>query len=139
MIIALKTLHYLAFCLGIGGGTANLMAARLQSGTGDEGKASLGALRRQLAFASGLAIVLLWLTGIGLVISLRPEIGAWPILFWVKLLVAVALTAVIGKVQYLILGAKRLGPPDPATLKKLVHAAVGLATLALILAIAAFT
>jgi uncharacterized membrane protein len=140
MVATLKILHFLAFSIGIGGGLANMLAGMIGKRADVAAKPALGKLQARIGLASALALVVLWITGIWLVVARYPQIGALPLSFWLKMAAVVALTATAAKLQLNALAAGQSGTPPPAAQQKwLGMLATLFAVVAVIFAALAFT
>jgi hypothetical protein len=139
MVELAKFLHFWALAIGIGGGMANMLAAPIARAAEPEAKPVLGKLQRRIGQMGAGAILVLWVTGIWLVVVEYPVLGRLPMLFWVKIAAVLVLTYVSARGQLLSLRAMRGGPPpDPAVMKKIAMAGATSALAALALAVAAF-
>lgn len=133
----LKILHFLALATGLGFGLAGLVAMRVSAGAPPEALATVMKLRARLGQLSGLSILVLWITGIWMWLSVYGS--AMSTVLALKILCVVALTAVSGYLNYAGFRAARGGPrPDPARMALLARTASGLAALIVVLAVLAF-
>jgi uncharacterized membrane protein len=73
MKIILLIAHLIAIAAGTGMSIANYINIRIAAGQKGEGRVALGYLRRQLAQLADLVIIVIWLTGLGLMWILPPE------------------------------------------------------------------
>lgn len=91
MIVTFKLLHLLSLAVAFGLTTANLLIFRYTADLAAGERALFGPLQRQLSAIGLLAIVLLWITGVGLylLIWLGAPVSVW---FWGKMAFVVALT-----------------------------------------------
>jgi len=87
----LLTLHLIGLLLGAGAGFASALVMRRAAAATGEQAVALRGLGPPLARMSLIGLVLMWLTGLGLV-SLRGGFGALPPLFWVKFVFVATLT-----------------------------------------------
>ena len=104
MIEALKIIHFLSVAVGVGGGFANLFLSYWARSQSIEFKTSLGALQGRLARAGFWAIVVLWLTGYALVQTNEGGFADMGLLFWLKILLVVALSILSAGMQLIALG-----------------------------------
>jgi hypothetical protein len=139
VIATLKILHFLAFSIGIGGGLANMLAGMIGKRSDAAAKPALGKLQARIGLASALALVVLWITGVWLIVARYPQIGALPLSFWLKMAAVLALTAAAGKLQLNALAAGQAGTPPPPSQKWLGMLATFFAVLAVVFAAIAFT
>ena len=134
----LKIIHYLSFSAAIGAGLANILAAYRLLPLPAEAMPKAAAYRLLLLRITTTGLLLLWLSGIAMILSAKAEVLGNP-LFLLKLLVVLVLTGVVALANTAILKARRTGtPPDPERMKRLGLTGPALATLALILAVLAF-
>ncbi|MCG6882875.1 MAG: hypothetical protein LJE62_03865 [Silicimonas sp.] len=132
MFALLKIVHFLALAIGLGGGIANaIVGAKITSRDPAMG-APVQKLIGRLSFG---ALILLWVTGLWMLFGYYgfSDLSLW---FWVKILAALGLTAAGVTAQLAML---KPGPETPAKMKKLGMIMTGAATLAVILAVLAFT
>jgi hypothetical protein len=132
----LKSLHILALALGLGGGVANAIAARLARSR-PEAAPAFGALQKRIGMVSVGALVVLWITGpwmAGLVYG-----AALPLSFWLKMLAVLGLTAMTVLMQVEARRAARAArAPDAARMAGLGAGAGLFSILAVILAVISF-
>jgi len=91
MKIILLIAHLIAIAAGTGMSIANYINIRIAAGQKGDGRKALAYLRRQLAQFSDLIIIVIWLTGLGLMWVLPPasEPNSW---IYLLLAFAVAMT-----------------------------------------------
>ncbi len=105
MIVTLKFVHFFAIALGVGGGFAGLLLGIWARDKPDAFKATLGVMQGNLARLGFVSILLLWLSGAGLMYILYGGFGGIWLMLWVKLLLVTALTLLAGGVHLIRLGA----------------------------------
>ncbi|MCI5077353.1 hypothetical protein [Oricola sp.] len=139
MLIFTKIIHFLSFSVGIGGGVAAMLAGIRAKGAPADAVPLLRSLQKTLGRLSFGAIVLLWVTGIVLVYAARGGWGELNVVFWLKILAVIVLTAASLTGQYYGLTAARR---DPAVMgprmAKIGMTASTAGVAALILAVLAF-
>ncbi|MCP5072406.1 MAG: hypothetical protein GY947_03820 [Rhodobacteraceae bacterium] len=139
MLDLLKTIHFLSFSMGIGGGIANAILGAKLAQAEPEFSAKFAPVARVVGRLSFLGLILLWLTG-GAMLSLAYD--GWtglPVMFWIKIGFVVVLTFAATLAQVLVLGAQvRKRAPNPAHMAKLGMAITGSAVLAVVFAVLAF-
>lgn len=139
MVLFLKLLHILALVVGVGGGVANMIALRQMKRAEGPAKMAIGGVMRQVGFAAALALVVLWISGIGLV-EAKYDWGAMPPAFWIKIALVVGLTAVSGTAQVLTLrGMIRKSPPPPPLMARLGKTGAALAVATTVMAVLTFS
>ncbi|MGR3291382.1 MAG: hypothetical protein ACU0C9_09345 [Paracoccaceae bacterium] len=139
MLETLKIIHFLGLILGIGGGIANAIAATKLSGLPPQARPVVGGFRAALGKMSTIGLVLLWLTGISLLVSLDTDILLSDQTFLLKLAAVIVLTGFSVTANMTVMSARRSGkPPEPARMKKIGIGATVFGLLALVLAVLAF-
>lgn len=139
MFTFMKLLHVLALIIGVGGGLINLITIRQMKTAEGPAKAALGVAMRHTGQAAALALIVLWISGIGLV-EAAYDWGDMPVLFWLKIAVVVALTAVSFTAQTMVLrGLARKSPPPPPLMAKFGKAGAALAVTITVLAVLTFS
>ena len=140
MIEVLKFIHFFGFILGLGCGFANIIAARKLAALPPEAMKIGGGLRMALGQFAGVGLVLLWISGVMLVIAGSGISLLSNPIFQLKLLAVAVLTVISTMANLAILKAKKTGgAPDPARMAKLGNRAQITGFLALALAIVAFS
>ena len=132
MLALLKIVHFIALAIGLGGGIANaIVGAKITS----RDPALGGPAQKLIGRLSFAALILLWITGLWMLFGYYgfSDLSPW---FWVKILAVLALTGAGVTAQLAML---KPGPDTPAKMKKLGMIMTGAATLAVILAVFAFT
>lgn len=132
MTILLKFLHFTALALALGGGVTNIMLGRQLAAAEGAAKPVIMATQRALARVSALSLLVLWVTGIGLVYAYYGGWSGFGAAFWGKIALAVVLTVNMGVAQHLMSHARKSGTPPPRAVK-----AMGLAGPVLLLMITA--
>lgn len=131
MLATLKIIHLLSLAVGLGGGVANaLVGARVTAKAPEIGLP----VQRLIGRLSFLALVLLWITGVWMVLDGRAlgELGPW---FWIKMIVVLALTAAAVTAQT----AQLRGTATPARMRALGTGITGASALAVVFAVLAFS
>ncbi len=101
-------LHFFGLMLGAAGGFAGgLVMMKAQSAPADQAQA-LRSLGWPLAMMSGTGLVVLWITGIIMVIMAGGP-GVMPVLFWWKLLFVVIATVLNGLIHRTFAQMRRTG------------------------------
>lgn len=118
MLELLKFIHFASFSLAIGAGAANLIAGRRLSALPPEVMPRIGTYRLTLGKVQTVSLVLLWLTGFGM-ISYGP---GWEVFsdpwFQLKFAFVLVLTAFSVAANLAVIRASRAGgPPDPQRMK----------------------
>ncbi|MGY3439620.1 MULTISPECIES: hypothetical protein [unclassified Marinovum] len=133
----LKILHFWALAAGLGFSLAGLVMMAMSKGAAPEAGAVVMKTRARLAQLSGAAIVVLWITGLWMWLTVYSgAMGQW---LAFKLLCVLALTCVSAYMNFVIYRAARGGPrPVPARMAYLAKVAAGLAALIVVLAVLAF-
>ena len=125
-------LHLLAMAVGLGGSVANAVIGAM---AGPENPALAGRLQKRIGRIAFAALILLWVTGVALVMY-GPGAGTLSLWFWVKMLAVLALTGAAVTMQVAIL---TFGPERRAALARpLGMIMAGSATLAVVFAVLAF-
>ncbi|MCM2563506.1 hypothetical protein M8756_15300 [Lutimaribacter sp. EGI FJ00015] len=132
MVIFLKFLHFAALALALGGGVANIVLGRQLATAEGAAKPVVTAAQRTLARVSALSLLVLWVTGIGLVYAYYGGWSGFGTAFWGKIAVAAILTVNMGVAQHLMSHARKSGTPPPKAVR-----AMGLAGPVLLLVIVA--
>ena len=117
IIVGLKFLHYLALFLAGGLGVANGLLAKAHQMAGEPPAPPVQQTMMKLARLGLVAIILLWLTGIGLshLIYSGFAVG-WA--FHMKLLGATILLGSISFLNFHLTSASKVGaPPNPSVMK----------------------
>jgi len=131
MLAILKILHFLALAIGLGGGVANLVIGKM---AGADGAPVTRPIQKRIGRVSFGALLLLWITGIWM-LSLGWRIEFLPLLFWIKIIAVLAMTAAAVTAQLALL---RPGPGTPARLKTLGLIVTSAAGLAVVFAVLSF-
>jgi uncharacterized membrane protein len=140
MIEILKIVHYLSLAIGIGGGLANAIIGARAAMSDPPVKAVLGRISSIIGKTAGVAIILLWLTGIALVYLIFDGWATLPWAFWIKLAFVVVLSLLSLRMNlYVMQAARTKSPPPAATMKKLGQGAMVSSLLIVIFAVIAFT
>ena len=87
----LLALHLISLLMAAGAGFTSGVVMRRAAATAGEGAAALRGLGPTLARLSSIGLVVMWLSGLGMV-GLRGGFGAMPALFWVKFVFITTLT-----------------------------------------------
>jgi len=135
----LKAVHFLSFSIAIGAGVSNLFLGARLAGFPPQAKSALGGFRLLLGKLSTIGLILLWLTGIGMIAATGGiEVFDNTAFLW-KLAAVIVLTFFSIIANVMVAQAKKAGaPPDAKRMKQLGFGSQAMAILALILAIVAF-
>ena len=106
--------HFLGLALGFGGGFANGILAMLMGKATPEDAAVLARVPPLASRLSDIGRVLLWVTGIILVFS-KWNIGAMPVMFWIKIVAVLVLTGNSGY-MHMLKGKAKAGDTAAAAL-----------------------
>lgn len=139
--ITLKVIHFLALLMGGAAAIAPGLMQRALRLTGHDGPPpkSTAMTMRILGIMGLIAIVLLWVTGIGMV-SMGYDGATIGMMFWVKLLAAAAILVASVILNLMAARAAREGtPPNPGLVKGLQMLTRGALLLAIIAAAIVFT
>ena len=114
----LLTVHFLAMAVGIGGGVASGILAEVATRAEPAGKMSIGKAASIIGDFGFISVLVMWLSGVWMVLAIFDGFADMPNSFNLKLLSAVALTAAVTAMQVVKRKAKAAGqPPDPARMK----------------------
>jgi uncharacterized membrane protein len=139
MLELLKIIHFLSFSVAIGASVANMIVGMRMADIPPAAMPQVGALRLSFGKASTIGLILLWLTGIVMVLT-APVDPLGDTMFRLKLVAVVLLTLASVLANMTVVKARAAGtPPDAQRMKTLGQAGLAMAVLALILAILAFT
>jgi hypothetical protein len=140
MIEILKIIHFLSLAVGIGGGFANAVIGARAAASEPPVKVVLGGVSSGIGKASGVALILLWLTGISLVYLVFDGWANLPWAFWVKLAFVVVLSLLSLRMNLYVMQAARTKTPPPAAAMKVLGQLAGLSSLLIVIfAVVAFT
>ena len=117
IIVGLKFLHYLALFLAGGLGVANGLLAKAHQMAGEPPALPVQQTMMKLARLGLVAIILLWVTGIGLSYLIYSEFAVgWA--FHIKLLGATILLGSISFLNFHLTSTSKVGaPPSPFVMK----------------------
>jgi len=140
MFITLKALHFLALLLGGAGSVTPAIAARVLKHIHHKGPPppALAITLRMIAIGALFAIILLWITGLGMYAIKYPgtDLGIW---FLIKLIAATFILIISIWVNLMAARAARTQrPPNATRMRRLGLAARGLLILAIIAAVLTF-
>lgn len=136
----LLIIHFLSFSAAIGAATANLITGARMATIPSDARPQVGAIRLTIGQVSTFGLILLWLTGIAMVVTSQGSAVFDNPLFVIKMLVVIVLTVISTLLNLTIARARAAGtPPDPARMMRLGKSGLAAAVLALILAILAFS
>jgi len=123
--------HFIGLALGVGVSFTNMFLMRL-AGSADtpETAGVIRSLPQRLAVLSTVGLGILWVTG--LVMVIRWGVGPYPTWFWLKMVMVVALTAVV-YVIYQTQAAIRSGDAAAASRMKFLGPAAGVSSLVVVL------
>lgn len=130
-------LHFVGLMIGAAGGiTANILMRKARAMPPEEAMIirKLGPL---LAMLSAIGLTVLWITGLILVWSKWGGLGNLPGLFWLKLLLVVVFTGLIGAI-HMTFAQIRKGNPTAAT-RLPILGPLAAATVILIVLVATYT
>lgn len=132
VIVGLKFFHYLALFLAGGLGVANGLLAKAHQAAGQPPAPPVQATMMTLARLGLVAIILLWVTGIGLGYQIYGGLSmGWA--FHMKLLGATILLGAIAFLNYHLTARRKAGlPPDQMVMKLVPVAARGSLVLVLL-------
>lgn len=134
-MVFLKLLHILAFCVAVGGGVASMILGIRAAKADDAARMVLRGGMKAIGTGSFFAILLLWVTGLWLWAGAYGFDAALGGLFHTKLLVVVAITALVG----FSFAAPRMGKVvAPKTARILGASTLTLAIIAIVLALLVF-
>jgi hypothetical protein len=136
----LLIIHFLSFAAAIGAGLANMAAGIKLTAMPPDAMPGIAGFRMSLGKMSTVGLILLWLTGVGLV----TQIHGWAVfsnmMFLMKLVTVIGLTVLSAMANMAVIPARKSGtPPDIEKMKRLGMASQALAVLALIFAVFAFS
>lgn len=138
MFTILLFLHFVGLALGIGLPVANMMAMRLATAAvSPEAATALRGLPPRLGPFSSGGLVLLWITGVWMLVTKWGD-GSVPPTFWVKFVCVVLLTAVVGAIWVTMLQIRRGDRSVARRMPLLGMAASVLGLLAVLFAVMAF-
>ena len=116
----LLILHFLALAIGIGGGVASGVLAEISDRSEPTGKLAIGKAASIIGDVGLVSVLVLWLTGIWMVLEIFGGFSDMPAGFNLKILGVVALSAALLAMQVVKRKAKAAGQaPDPARMKVL--------------------
>jgi len=140
MFHTLLIVHFLSFSAAIGAGLANMAASIKLNAMPPEALPSIAGFRMTLGKLSTVGLILLWLTGIGLVAQTHGWAVFSNMMFLLKLLAVIGLTVLSVMANMAVMQARKSGtPPDMEKMKRLGMGSQALAVLALIFAVFAFS
>jgi uncharacterized membrane protein len=140
MIQFLKIIHFMSLAVGIGGGAANFVIAFRGRTVEPAVRPILGGIGAAIGRMGAVAILLLWLSGIGLVYLAQDGWSNLSAAFWIKLAFVVLLTLISLTANTLVVRARRSGTPPPApVMARLGQAAALSGLLIVIFAVIAFS
>lgn len=113
MLAFIKFVHFLSLAVGLGGGAANIVIGIRSGAARPEALPALAGVQKILGRMSFAAVVLLWITGIWLLVPAY-EWGELTTAFWIKILFVVVLTVASVMSQVHSVRAGRTGTPPPA-------------------------
>ena len=135
----LKIIHFLALAVGFGGGVANLVAMSVLFKTDPPQRAPIGMITKRVGQILFLCVILLWITGIGLVHGIYGGFSALPDLFWWKFLFVCLATLASLSAQIVGIRAAKAGTPPNAKLMVKIGVTASLSAIAaIVLAVLAF-
>ena len=133
----LLILHFIAMAVGVGGSVANMIAGITAGSAPAEARPTLGMLQRRIGIAAAASLALLWITGIWMVLGAGEDLS---ILFSLKIVAVIILTALSAGMQFLSLRAARSGtPPPPVTMRRLGMAGLVTSLTVVVLAVLSFS
>ena len=139
MLEILKLLHFIGIILGIGGGLANAISAVRLAGLPPETGPIVGGFRQTLGKMSTIGLVILWLSGIALIINQKDAGLLSDTLFLLKLGAVIVLSGFSIAANITVISAKKAGgPPDAKRMENLGKGALLSGTVALVLAVLVF-
>lgn len=140
MLITLKFIHFFAIATGLGGSFFNIVTGVQSRAAPAAAAPMIGALRRRIGQIIFLSLLVLWVSGLWLLALRFTSLAEVPSIVWGKLAVVLVLTAISVRLQFLSIAAARAGTPPPATIMaRLGAAGAVLATLAVLVAVVAFS
>ncbi len=138
MIKILLAIHLFSFAVAAGGGVANMLAARSARGAAAEAARAIGGVQAKIGRLSFIALLMLWLTGVWMVLQLG-GFAAMPALFSTKMVFVLIVTLAALYAQFLGQRAAKSGtPPNGATMARLGMVSGISALCAMVLAVWAF-
>jgi len=138
MLIILKIIHMFALFAGGAAGIGNGLLMKHVLATQGPPPPMVATTMKTIGRIGFAAIVLLWLSGVGLTYMLY-DLGGLGWAYWVKLAGAALVLVAVGAMQVIAIGAARAGrPPDLRRLKSLSHGAQIGVGLAIVFAVLAF-
>lgn len=138
MIDFLLALHLVGLMMGAGGGFGSMITMRVAATRPPEHVAVLRTLGPIMAKFSAVGLVLMWLTGLGLVTLKFGGFAGLPTLFWVKMIFVTTLTlaAITVEITY---GQVKRGDMNAAKRLPILGPIAGISSLiAVIFAVLAF-
>lgn len=140
MLELLKVIHFLSFSIAIGAGVSNLFLGARLAAFPPQAMAPLGEFRLLLGKLSTIGLILLWLSGIWMVVATDSMAAPDNMAFLWKLVVVAVLTVLSIAANVTVFNARKVGaPPDAMRMKRLGFGSQAMAILALILAVIAFS
>lgn len=135
----LLTIHLLSLVVGMGGGVANAVAGSMAAGADPAAAMTLGKLQSRIGDIGFVAIVLLWISGIWLVLGYHGGFAELPSGFTTKFVGVVGLSAAVVAMHVVKRSAMRAGrPPNAGTMKLLGKIALLSATFTVAMAVVTF-
>jgi hypothetical protein len=100
MFSILLIIHLLGYAAGVG--TSLFMAglaARAEKLSESEGRIAMGAASTTAGYLSGISIVLIWLSGIGMLVIVPGLVKSGGVPFWLKVALTILLTLFVGMIH----------------------------------------
>jgi uncharacterized membrane protein len=140
MALTLIVIHFIAFCIGIGGGITNMVIGKQIGQAGEALQRNLGEVADIIGRLIAIAVILLWVTGISLIYL---SWGGWsglPGLFWAKVAAVLVLSVCLLVIKRTVAQANRSGTaPEEAKITPLSLIANLSGLAALVLALVSFS
>lgn len=140
MLETLKIIHFLGLIMGIGGGMANALAASGLAAVPAGAHQIVGQFRASLGKMSTIGLIILWLSGIWMLLIAGADTLLDDRNFQLKLAAVIILTGFSIAANITVMQAKKAGgPPDAARMKLIGSGAMLFGLLALLMAVITFS
>ncbi|MEZ5319510.1 MAG: hypothetical protein R2752_19075 [Vicinamibacterales bacterium] len=137
-IRVLLIFHFIGLTMGFTAGFSGLVMARLMAAASPDERGVLARVPPAMSRIGDIGLVLLWLTGLGLLFLKWGGFGAMPGLFHAKITAVVILSGIIGYMHVLMRKARQGDAAAAARLPLVGRAAMLTALTALVLAVLTF-
>lgn len=136
----LKMIHFLSFSAALGAGLCNQLVGLRLSTLPPDAMRPVGAIRLSFGAVSTIGLVLLWFTGLIMIVTAYGAALFLNTFFVLKIIAVLVLTALSIAANLTVSQAKKSGtPPDAQRMKRLGQSSLATGVIALIFAVLAFS